>query len=472
MKTKDPRPEEIQRFVAGKSGRLRFGGYGDTVKVLRKDGVVVVEALQPKRKQKTVGPDGPETRRLAVAVARGVYQNLPWGGARSMALRTPVASPQGLTVGDIWKGFFRFKLPGAPDDVLEWGPRRILEYYADRSPAARKQLDSSDYIASNLTAARHLHREAVAPFHHLIDSVTETDLIDWRIKVLDRGLRERTVHTYQRRFEVAIRTFARKYPDLWEGHRDPTGTLDAVTITEAPPAEITDDQALALFDAFLELGEWRGLAAALIAFSSGRRIGEIAAKRSGKHLDDLPLRAADFEIEPEERPKVVWRAGPRKKRGFGRGDVMQDAPSLLSATVEWLVREHPNPAGPEYPLIWNADDPTQAETYDRLSAQLTRAWKHAFHEERPTGVAWHGYCRGTITTIVSRLGVKAAADFTGRTVETTLKYVRTREEDVSRTTVVLDADRRQALDMILRRQDGLSSSISEARQFKGVGDGH
>src|SRR5690606_37469668 len=86
---------------------------------------------------------------------------------------------------------------------------------------------------------------------------------------------------------------------------------------------------------------------------------------------------ADFRRTEDGIVEVRWRAAAQKGKGYGRGDVVLPATRQLEVVYRWLTRFHPNPLGPEYPLIWAEDDPTQAEPYHRLRRELAKAWRES-----------------------------------------------------------------------------------------------
>ena len=181
----------------------------------------------------------------------------------------------------------------------------------------------------------------------------------------------------------------------------------------------------------------------MFAHGSGRRVGAIGADRLGWGADGL--RRTDFSVEGG-RLHVTWRAAAAKGKSYGRGDEELVATRLVAVAYRWLRRCHPNPLGPEHPLIWSPDDPTRPVTYAALNRAFKEAWRVAFNEDAPRGVAFHGFCRTVVTTIVDALGMSHAAEYTGRTIRTIERhYKRRRSQTQVRTTAVLDEIRAEAV---------------------------
>jgi hypothetical protein len=183
----------------------------------------------------------------------------------------------------------------------------------------------------------------------------------------------------------------------------------------------------------------------MVAHATARRVASISGGREDLHLDAPPLCASDFRRSGYDGAlEVVWRADAQKGRSFGRGDVAHPATRQLELVYRWLTRYHPNPLGPDHPLIWAEDDPSRPETYDRLSYELEGAWRAEFGEDKPTRLGWHGFCRTTITTLADTVGMLTAAEYTGRSVRMVERtYKRARRETAHAAARLLDAVHRK-----------------------------
>jgi hypothetical protein len=215
-----------------------------------------------------------------------------------------------------------------------------------------------------------------------------------------------------------VRLFKAEWPGRWGNRPDPTEQMVDIDTSHVRPDEIGEEVAEGLLSTLRDMGEWRAYASAGIAHATARRIGAISAARYGLHIDAPPLTANDLRIGEDGSAEVVWRAAAQKGRGFGHGDVVLPAPALLEEVIRWVAEAHPNPLGPDHPLIWDATDPTRAESYDRLNYVLGKAWKKAFGVAKPSRLGWHAFCRTTITTLVDATSIEAAAEFTGRSIDT------------------------------------------------------
>jgi hypothetical protein len=102
------------------------------------------------------------------------------------------------------------------------------------------------------------------------------------------------------------------------------------------------------------------------------------------------------------------------------------ASQALTKIYHWLREQHPNPKGEQYPLIWSPDDPSVPVTYASLNKGFKEAWKSAFGRPAPRGLAFHGFCRTVVTTIADKVGIGAAAEYTGRTQATAEQHYKPR----------------------------------------------
>lgn len=454
MKSVDESTErEIAEFVAGRRTKLKLGGYGGTVTLTSEGTRIKVERTKPTRSQRRINDNSRKMRQTVVEQAQAFLAKV-----RERSPRTPnvAAEPEAkakegaVSVRRLWLTFLRHKVdPDLPDEVLNWGRAKVDAFLAELTPAARANALSPTTFSSVTQAARTLHRDEVAPLPVDIGRLEPAALRAWGKRRLNAGGSAQTVETYLGRLAAAVSHFKNHHPTVWGDRHDPIKPLDPFKKGIKGPPEVREAEARALVQYLAGTGQWRVLGAVLLAWTSGRRIGELAGSGwAGAHLDALPLRAADFFKEDGEL-RVVYRAEAGKGKHYGRGDEIVPATEMLAATYEWLLGEHPNPRGPEYPLIWSEEDPTRPEPYHRLREGFDQAWRVALGTRRPKGLAWHGFCRGTITTIADELGVQAAAEYTGRSPETAARvYKRTRLDQQQRIGAHLDEGRRDVLTVL------------------------
>lgn len=433
---------EKERFIAGDGTHIRIGGYRGTVHVEVTGSGVRVRTTSP-RKQEIIGPDSPNTRTLALRVAEGI---LAASGSKPPE-PAPAVAPDGhelLTPRIIWTAYLTGKLGSLPSGFMEWGRNELEQFYLSRSSRARKVMPSFDYVFGVLTAARRLDRDRVLPFDYNIDRLEPGTIGDYLQAAVVDGSSAHTMASYFRRFRTAIRSFKKKWPRRWARRYDPTDGVDRPSTRGIEAPEIGEERAEGLINTLKNSGEWRALAAVKIARASGRRIGAIGARRQGTQLDAPPLCAADFEIDAEGRLLVTWRADAGKGGNYGRGDEVQVCPRELTVVYRWLRQYHPNPLGPEHPLIWDAEDPARGVAYDDISYAFEQAWLATFGEAKPEGLLWHSLCRTTVTTIADAIGIEAAAQHTGRSDEVARRiYKRRRMRAQAETAATLDRLRRR-----------------------------
>lgn len=437
-----------QRFIDGELTELSLGAYGSTVRVIQRGDRVTMKVTTPRQKQKSLSPNCRSVRKLAIVTAEVIVsrkQRLP--SKRTPKVSSPRMGAAGvLTPKDIWLSYLSMRVPGIPDNVFTWGRRKVSAHIAALPPGARERSFSTHYMYSVICAARRLDRDGAVPLYADVSDIQPGDLDRWITKTLASAPQDSswTAKTYIRRFQSAVRFFRRKWPHQWGDRRDPTEGVTQVTTRHIKPQEITEERAAAILARLRRQGAWRTFAAAMIAHESGRRIGAIAGWYQGMHLDAPPLCASDFRKDPTGQLEVIWRADAQKGKGYGRKDEGHPATRRLRLVFRWLRRFHPNPLGPDHPIIWDADDPTRAEKYDRLNRALSEAWRAEFGTEKPKKLAWHGFCRTTITTIAENFGNEVSADYTGRSVRVVETiYRRVRRSPKAAAAAMLDDIRRE-----------------------------
>lgn len=417
-------------FIAGQLDNLRIGGYGGTITVRVVQDGVLIRTSRPKRRQRLLRPNSRSVREAAVQAAEEALERLRGGRQhRTDAIPRRKAGPAGvITPRDVWLAYLRLRLGAIPEDeILGWGRKDVVAYMRRLPPTVRAGAPSPAYMYSVVQAARRLDRDGVVPLDANLADIQPGDLEQWASTQLTAGVSPHTVNTYLARFTTAVKTFKEKYPRQWGDLLDPTRGIAKISTSGVQPPEIGEERARMLIHRLQRRGAWRAAAAALVALGSGRRIGSISGARVEIHLDAPPLCAADFRWTEKGELEVRWRAAAQKGNAYGRGDVVLPATKHLELAYRWLTKYHPNPLGPEYPLIWSEEDPTRAEPYHRLRRELAAAWREEFGEPKPRGLCWHSFCRTTISTIADLKGTLAAGEYTGRTqrtVETIYKRVR------------------------------------------------
>lgn len=458
-----PTDGEKTDFINGQQDRLRFGGYGGTVNLKAlKDGVLV-STTKPKRTQTKLTPNSRAIRETAVEAAELMMAAI----REQPSNRTPTAPPATprkagiLTPRDVFLAYLRQRLgTGIPEDeVFSWVLKDVIGYRRELPRNARRRSGSASYTYGILLAARRLHADGVVPLDGDIEMIQPAELDDWVNEQLEAGLSPHTVKTYRNRFQSAVRMYIAKRPNEWGDRRDPTVGVEKISTEHIEPPEVTPDQVEELLAAARRLGCWRVVATILAADATARRVGSISGGRDDLHEDAPPLCAADFSPGDDGVLEVTWRAIVQKGKSYGRGDVVQRATRQLCVMYRWLSRFHPNPLGPEHPLIWSEEDASQPASYDALLAGLDATWMEAFGEDRPKGLGWHAFCRGTITNVAEASGTLAAADFSGRSVKVVEQtYRRVRRGSVDRTARRLDEMHRQ------RRRDARQQSTENRGQ--------
>lgn len=438
--------ETRRAFINGDVNRLRLGGYGGTINVLVVADGVMISTTKPTRRQKKLTPNSRATREAAVMAAEAALDRIHSVPARRDVKIPPrVPTRVGLiTPRDVWISYLRLRVGAIPEDeVLGWSREDVAAFLKLLPPSARRAALSSSYIYSVVQAARRLHDDGVVPLDGDLEDIQPGDLDAWAISMLTAGASPHTVRTYMARFQNVIRTYKSKWPHEWGDRIDPTCGVNRISTGHIRPPEIGEERAARIMARLRFRGAWRALATALIADATARRVASISGGRVDLHLDAAPLCAADFRQSADGTLEVVWRADAQKGHGFGRGDVAHPASRQLELVYRWLIRFHPNPLGPEFPLIWAEEDPSRPESYDRLSRELEEAWLEEFGEEKPRGLGWHAFCRTTITTLADGVGMLTAAEFTGRSVRMIERtYKRARRETARDAAQHLDKVRR------------------------------
>lgn len=428
-------------FVSGRRQKLRLGGYGGTVRLSAQSGGILIETTKPSRRQRLLPGDSRSVRRLAVEAAEQLLARVQ----KRPAVRRPSVPPPPrrqagiVTPRDIWLSYLRRRMGPVPQDVFRWGKREISRHLKSLTPEARALAGSVDHLNSVVQAARRLDRDGAVRLDADIESVQPGDLNRWVQQQLAAGASPHTAETYRDRLRAAVRAYSSEWPQRWGDRTDPTQGVVHISTSRVRPPEVGEERVLPLRRALQRLGHWRAVATAMTIDASARRVGSVSGAREGLHLDAPPLCASDFRRARDGVLWVTWRAAAQKGEAYGRGDVEEPAARELELAYRWCTRYHPNPVGPEHPLIWSEADPTRAEPYDRLRSALDEGWRAAFGTPRPKGLGFHAYCRTTISVLSERLGTLATADFVGRSEAMVRRYRRVHQRTLRKAALELDA---------------------------------
>lgn len=465
----DPKEEARQNFILARTDHWNAGEYGYTLKCVAVEGVLKLKFTQPIRRQWTLPGEGDTAERRKLLTELAMRHMLDWRTGRLAQPADPTHEPETRaeaereerapalleeasvpTYGEVWRRYIKAKWPGISDDFASWGRSEVRKYYTTMPAEDKKRAPSPNSLHPVLQSMRRVTAfPAYAPDARVTDSEPGdwTAYTNWRRTHPDgkqpdgKPYSYGTIETDYGRLHTAIKFCKAQYRKWWNGAPDPLEGADVVRIT-ADLEEIGEERAQILTRTLRRMGAWRALAAVMFAGGSGRRIGAIGSDLNGFDAD--ALRGSDFEVI-HGKLHVTWRAEAAKGEGFGRGDDTLLASRSVALAYRWLRRFHPNPLGPEYPLIWSPADPTTPPSYASLNKAFKDAWRHAFGHEAPRGVAFHAYCRTVVTTLVDALGLSQAAEYTGRTTKTIEKhYKRKRAETQAKTTEVLDQIQREA----------------------------
>jgi len=425
----DPR----KAFVAGRSSRYTVGTGAGLVHAEVGDGRVLVRRTGTRR-QKMIGPDTREIRSAAARTAELAHAKIHREAPDRSATRDEDLREGGIRVRDVWLKYLQAKVPGLPRDVLTWGKRRLREHYKAMTPELRSVVPALSSMYVVVQAARRMHRTGAAPLGALISGLEPGDFNSHPIQLAAKGDSPTTSATDVGRWKTALRYCRTSWPQWWGELGRPDEGLAAVSTAHIEPAEIDEEHAARLIAELWAAGAWRAWAAAVIVSESGRRIGAVGGYRPDIHMDAPPLTANDFGTI-DGALHVTWRGAPAKGHGYGRGDETVPCTRALAMVYHALTLNHPNPAGPEYPLLWSPEDPTRAVSYEALTHALDDAWVSAFGKPREKGIAWHAFVRGLVTTLADLLGEIAAGEYSGRSPEVVLRHYKRRRAQRQRAVV-------------------------------------
>lgn len=442
MTKSEPTPRVA--FLSGSADKFRLGEYGGTVKLWVKSGVIVCGITKPKRAQETMGPNTAKNRKKAVEVAEALYARMPKGRGNTALpalLETePPPPPPPLTVRDVWLSYIRSRMPDAPDECLDWAPAKLRTWTNELPKTVRDASFSLDYFCSVVRAARLLRESGLAPFDRDVGTIQPGEVQLYRIGRLSSGATQSTVATELGRLRNALAYVREQWPDDWGARADPTRKLRLTKLHTVPPAELlpeVGDQVLAHLAA--RPNAWRCFVAVALQLDTGRRIGAIGGRSANAGRDAKPLTASDYSEDEDGTGYIIWRAEAAKGGAYGQGDVRLPVTQRVRDTMRRAIQQYPNPLGPRYPLLWSPKDPTKCVSHSAINSALKAAVRAIGMDD--TRVSTHSLVRSALTTIVDAEGsAPAAADYSGRTTDTVLRfYKRARDKQLRMTVEGLDS---------------------------------
>lgn len=403
-----PRPAKATRenFEAGKVDSWTAGGYRFAVQVIRVRDALKLRWKDPasgRRRQATASEvDSKELRKRATAEAVALSEGLRAGKVAAVEAGPPKADA--LTLEDACLLYMQGRAPGFTREMLDWGPAKIRAWFAELPDAVRQEAPDVETLNKDLRSFRGLWSN---PHFERSRKVRDIEPGDWRAaqQELLTSYSPRTLANWRDRLSVVLR-------DIRFNHRKSVGLSEnpmdgaKAVRTKARIPRYTDEERAKLRAEAKKAMEggayWRIWT--LLAFAhSGRRTTAML------HLCD-----ADHD---REAGTVTWRSKWAKAENYGKPDEVRTMTELHARVLQWVTEAHPNPRGPEYPIIWSEKDPTRPASYMTLLGQWHRLEKAA-EVETIRQRAFHSMRRAIVTLISEELGVEVAADFVGMTPQT------------------------------------------------------
>lgn len=411
-----PAKETRENFEAGRIPAWRAGGYGHVVRVFVERGRIKIRYRNPRTgrwTQTTLFPaDTPELRRRAATIAVKKSEELR-SGIVAEAERSARAVEE-LTVRDIALLYMR-RIPGFPDRLITATKSEVQKWYGSLPEAVRnlKTTPKLATIVRDVYGWRHLFADhRFRPDRRVVD-IDPADATSYAHDIVARGVSKRTAANDLDRLSSAFNYVRTQHRSLGLTYNPIEGRK--VDRERAHTPAYTREEGIRLWQAAPELaakGEWQVLVAVGMA-TSGRRLGAIQR---------LTLVDHDFEAGT-----VVWRARHAKGEHYGRGDEIRPMTPLHRKAVEWASQNHPNPLGPDQPILWQSGGGRRPARPDRPCPQQT-LWGQLLRLEQLAGVphipgrAWHSFRRWAATYLADLLGDGPAAEYIGMTVETMRRY--------------------------------------------------
>lgn len=413
-----PRPakETRENWEAGRIPAWRAGEYGHTVRVFSKHGRIKIRYRNPRTgrwTQTTIFPaDTPELRRRAATIAVKKAEELR-AGIVAEAERT-ARRVEELTLRDVALLYMR-RAPGFPERLLTATYNEVREWYESLPEAvlALKTTPRLPTLVRDVYGWRHLFADPrFRPDRRVLD-IDPADATAYAQDAVARGVSKRTAANDLDRLSSAFNYVRTQHRSLGLTYNPIEGRKVDRERAQVPP--YSREEGIALWRAaplLAERGQWQVLVAVGIA-TSGRRLGSIQR-----------LTLADHDLDAGT---VVWRAKNAKGENYGRGDEVRPMTPLHRKAVEWAAQNHPNPLGPEYPIIWRSGGGKKPACPEQPCPQQT-LWKQLTKLERLAGVphlhgrSWHSFRRWAATYLADLLGDGPASEYIGMTVETMRRY--------------------------------------------------
>lgn len=411
-----PAKETRENFEAGRVPAWSAGEYGHVVRVFAEKGRIKIRYRNPhtgRWTQTTIFPaDTTELRRRAATIAVKKAEELRSGIAEQV--ERAARRVEELTVRDVALLYMR-RAPGFPERLLTASYKEVRDWYESLPESVRslKTTPRLPTIVRDVYGWRHLFADHRFRPDRRVADIDPADATSYAQDVVTRGTSKRTAANDLDRLSSAfnyVRVQHRSLGLTWnpiEGRK--------VDRERAHTAAYTREEGVKLWKAapqLAEQGQWQVLVAVGIA-TSGRRLGAIQRLTETDH---------DFEAGT-----VIWRAKHAKGEQYGRGDEVRPMTPLHRQAVEWAVRHHPNPLGPDHPIIWRTGGDTRAPMPEKPCPQQT-LWKQLVKLEKLAGVphkpgrSWHSFRRWAATYLADLLGDGPAAEYMGMTVETMRRY--------------------------------------------------
>jgi len=437
-----PAKESRQNFESGKVDGWTAGEYGSQVRVVVHRGKIKLKFRHPRtgrRVQETVfTADTTKTRKAGTSLASTMAERIRGGNLAQIESTETVDT---LTVRKVLLLYLR-RFPGFPDHLLAAPSSKLREWHAALPDETRalKTVPKASTLVSDVYGFRRLLLDNRFRGDRLVLDLEPGDATSYFTDWVARGGSPRTGTNDIDRLSCAVNYVIRQ-------HRRSIGLtynpLDGRVLdrTKADIDSYSQEEMEALWGSAPELaaeGQWHVLVAAGIA-SSGRRSGSIRA-----------LTLADHDLEAGT---VTWRAEVAKGEGYGRGDDVRPMTDLHRKAVEWASEHHPNPEGPEHPILWRTggktlpEDPRQSVPYSTLWGQLQRLEVLAGVEHRE-GRGWHAFRRSVATFLADTVGDGKASEFVGMTTETLRKFGYKKVQPQAM------EEAREALDQGFRKEEG------------------
>lgn len=399
-----------ENFEAGKIHSWTAGGYRYAVRVVRVGQSLKLRWRDPdtgRRRQETASNvDSCELRKRVAAEAVALSEGLRAGRDAQDAEPTPKAET--MTLEDACLLYMQGRAPGFTREMLEWGPAKMRPWYAALPNAVRAEAPDLETLNKDLRSFRGIWQNAHFERTRL---VRDLEPGDWRAaqQELLATYSPRTLANWRDRLSVVLR-------DIRVNHRKSVGLL------ENPMDGAKAVRAKAKIPRYTEEERGKLRAAARAAMNDGRywRLWVLLAfAHSGRRTTAmLNLTYADHDMTAGT---VTWRAEHAKAGNYGKGDEVRRMTKLHADAVRWAMKTYPNPAGTEWPILWDPRAPTRPVAYDTMLNQWHKLEKDA-DVPQIRQRAFHSMRRSIVTLLSERLGVENAADFVGMTPATANEF--------------------------------------------------